>query len=315
MARSSRDNDIELAQSSSSSRQGLEPESLTYYAPRRDRLREGRPGPDHPPNASAQIPTASSSIEPEEPDIKQHHPFASASSLPSPSPTVHHARTPWPRRLLRFLAGPRTGPEPLPVASPLLTLSYTFWHRRGAWKPDQALTKLWTHRLRRWGSRNQYKKGLMLGLWLAGWIIAFAFLVRANSFQSRTEPSVGGEVQQLGCTSTFWGARDTCGLDGTQVSLLTTRRRGELTGRASSPKSPLGGFASRCQCQATGSIAFRCPAGCASQIVYNPRAVGASLPDRVPLVIGGGGSSPPVYRAESVLPSKLPTLPFLSLAD
>lgn len=51
------------------------------------------------------------------------------------------------------------------------------------------------------------------------------------------------------------------------------------------------------QCLSSGSLTFRCPGGCATQLIYNPRAIGNLLPDLVPLVIGGG-EEPPIYRAE-----------------
>lgn len=57
-----------------------------------------------------------------------------------------------------------------------------------------------------------------MGVFLCAWIVAFAFLVRQNSFLSRTEPSLGDGVSVLGCTSTFWSGNDGCGFDGGNVS-------------------------------------------------------------------------------------------------
>lgn len=73
--------------------------------------------------------------------------------------------------------------------------------------------------MRRYGRRNPWKKGAVVGLFLCCWIVGFAFLVRKNSYLSRTEPSLGGNgVNVLGCTSTFWSGNDGCGLDGVNVS-------------------------------------------------------------------------------------------------
>lgn len=176
-------------------------------------------------------------------------------------------------KLMRFLAGP-TPPRPLPVIQPLLTLSVTLPQSTSprCLNPDVFFTKHYLVPFRRRFPHGGWKHGLTLALYLAAWLIGFSFLVRANSFLASTEPAGEGGVQALSCTSTFWTANDGCGLNG--ESCLPSNL--------------------------TEPISFRCPAGCSSQIVYNPRSIGALRPDYVPLIVGGGqpAGSELIYRAE-----------------
>jgi hypothetical protein len=42
-----------------------------------------------------------------------------------------------------------------------------------------------------------FKHGVLVGVFLAAWLVGFAFLVRANSFQSSTTPMLGDEVTMV----------------------------------------------------------------------------------------------------------------------
>jgi len=106
-------------------------------------------------------------------------------------------------------------------------------------------------------------------LFSAAYIIGLAFLVRAQWFTIPAESFVG-------CTSTYWGKDDVCGLDG-----------------------------GLCGPFDNGTFDFRCPAQCSSVILLNPRAVGSEMVDFVPLVVGGGNSGNASfsgsYRGDSFL--------------
>lgn len=216
------------------------------------------------------------------------------------------------RRLIAFglrLRGPKAGPHPLPTVAPLLTLSYTAGHYWNAWRPDETFKRHYLSKLRRWSRRRPGHKGVVVFVFLAAWLVGFAFLVKYSSFMAETLPSTEGDLEYLSCTSVLWSADDGCGLDGEDVS----RRRA----------LPLPLFLmlapSKClrSISSTSKIAFRCepshflrprttadslglapgPAGCASQLLYNYRSVGALRPYYVPLVVGGGDSEQ-IYRAE-----------------
>ena len=74
-------------------------------------------------------------------------------------------------------------------------------------------------------------------------------------------------LRRLDCTDSFWLARNECGIGGINCRPLDDDR-----------------------------LAFRCPPGCASEQVLNPRAVGAEEVIYQPLVIGG-----PTYRGDSFI--------------
>ncbi|KAL7415491.1 hypothetical protein BDY24DRAFT_383134 [Mrakia frigida] len=268
MARLSHE-EIELSSASPSQSTTDNSPSLSYYEPRRSRNATSTSSAPPPSSSSTSEATQpSSSIEPEDRYGNKLPLPSSSSSNPSPSLTIPLKRSRF-KKLIDSTGGPRAGPRPLPVAAPLLTFAYTFHRSSSSFKPDVWLTRIWTSKLKRYGRRNPWKKGFMLGVFLCAWIVAFAFLVRQNSFLSRTEPSLGDGVSVLGCTSTFWSGNDGCGFDGGN-------------------------------CLSSGSLTFRCPGGCATQLIYNPRAIGNLLPDLVPLVIGGG-EQPPIYRADSFI--------------
>ncbi|CDZ98196.1 LCCL domain [Phaffia rhodozyma] len=189
----------------------------------------------------------------------------------------------WIGRAQRFIAGP-SPPHPLPSIQPLLTVSISLPSSsrnrpinatRQSFHPDTWFTAHYLQPFRRRFPHGGWKHATLLAVFLASWIIGFSFLIRANSFLPSTEPEASGGVQVLSCTSTFWTSRDSCGLDG-------------ATCMPSNISEPIG---------------FRCPAGCASQIIYNTRAVGDLQPDYVPFIIGGGQSeeSELVYRGDSFI--------------
>ncbi|KIJ23588.1 hypothetical protein M422DRAFT_39544, partial [Sphaerobolus stellatus SS14] len=118
------------------------------------------------------------------------------------------------------------------------------------------------------------KTRLLARSWLmllfgAAYIIALAFLVRAQWFTIPAESFVG-------CTSTYWGKDDACGLNGEACAPFDN-----------------------------STFDFRCPAQCSSVILLNPRTVGAEQVDFIPLVVGGGNSGnasfPGSYRGDSFL--------------
>lgn len=113
----------------------------------------------------------------------------------------------------RILQGPRNV-QPLPIAGPLLTFSYTLptYEPTRSFRPDPPFRDLYASRLRR--RLGPFKHGLLLFLFFAAWITGFAFLVRANSFLAETTPSIDDEVVLMTCTSTYWSANEGCGLDG-----------------------------------------------------------------------------------------------------
>ncbi|WFD44019.1 hypothetical protein MPSI1_002684 [Malassezia psittaci] len=106
------------------------------------------------------------------------------------------------------------------------------------------------------------------------WLFSFAVLVSHAWFEAKVNTSYGWTTPQyMDCTSTFWLRNAGCGLDGTKCAPF-----------ASSPQ------------------AFRCPSGCAGTTLLNPRTVGDTQLNYVPLIVGGGpynatANSP--YRADS----------------
>ncbi|TFK30791.1 LCCL domain-containing protein [Coprinopsis marcescibilis] len=107
-------------------------------------------------------------------------------------------------------------------------------------------------------------------LWLfailtIGYIVGMAFLARAQAYMIPPEAS-------WGCVGTFWAANSQCGLDGQDCLPMNTSE----------------------------TFDFRCPPGCQSGILQNPRTVGAEEVSFVPLLIGGGDPNI-TYRADSFI--------------
>ncbi|WFC99595.1 hypothetical protein MYAM1_002340 [Malassezia yamatoensis] len=106
------------------------------------------------------------------------------------------------------------------------------------------------------------------------WLFSFAVLVSRAWFEAKVDTSHGWTTPQyMDCTSTYWLRNAGCGLDGAKCAPF-----------ASSPQ------------------AFRCPSGCAQTTLLNPRTVGDTQLNYVPLIVGGGplnatASTP--YRADS----------------
>lgn len=114
---------------------------------------------------------------------------------------------------------------------------------------------------------------LLLVLTYIGWILGFAFLVKSLwDDASVVSAATGEEVEPTfyGCTTTYWSQNERCGLDGESC-------------RPFSQTTP---------------VPFRCPTSCAGTVLGAGRAVGTSLPDFVPLVVGGGDARG-VYRGDS----------------
>ncbi|KDQ63414.1 hypothetical protein JAAARDRAFT_29445 [Jaapia argillacea MUCL 33604] len=104
----------------------------------------------------------------------------------------------------------------------------------------------------------------LLCILVVGYIIAFAFFSRAQSFLIPADSFID-------CTSTYWLANGQCGLNGTACGPF------DLT-----------------------SFDFRCPAQCSDVVLQNPRTVGDEQVDFVPLLVGGGDGNK-TYRGDSFI--------------
>ncbi|KZT41321.1 hypothetical protein SISSUDRAFT_1042898 [Sistotremastrum suecicum HHB10207 ss-3] len=109
----------------------------------------------------------------------------------------------------------------------------------------------------------------IFALFAAAYIVSLAFLVRSQAFLTPADSYVT-------CTSTYWLPDAGCGLDGSQ-----------------------------CEPFDNSTFEFRCPSGCSTTILQNPRAVGDQEPVFVPLIIGGGdqntNGSSGTYRGDSFI--------------
>lgn len=122
-------------------------------------------------------------------------------------------------------------------------------------RPLFRYTKKWTrHPLVLWG-------------FLIAWFLGFTFLARAAWWNS----GVGGNVQWLSGTSTYWQRNDGCGLDGQGCA-------------------PFDGF----------TVSYRCPSKVASTRLLNYRTIGNQEVIYQPLVVGGGDELG-TYRADSFI--------------
>ncbi|PQE07927.1 lccl domain-containing protein [Rutstroemia sp. NJR-2017a WRK4] len=116
----------------------------------------------------------------------------------------------------------------------------------------------------RWCPTYKLKAVLFVVVSIA-WLSGFIVLLLNNRLPEKVEGY--GDVFSLGCTDTFWKRSNHCGLDGID-----------------------------CRPFNDTSLAFRCPAHCASVKVLNPHAVGDQEINYRPFVIGG-----PIYRGDSVI--------------
>lgn len=107
---------------------------------------------------------------------------------------------------------------------------------------------------------------LVPALYLIGWLIMAAFLVRESWFSSTTSE---GSPSLLSKTSSFWSKDAGCGLDGSQCAPFNE-----------------------------SSLAFRCPASAADTQLLNYRAVGSQEVIYTQLIVGGGDPEG-TYRADS----------------
>lgn len=103
------------------------------------------------------------------------------------------------------------------------------------------------------------------------WLLAFASLVHNIWFSSSILTKNGWKKpESLSCTSTYWGRNALCGMNGNE-----------------------------CKPFSNTSTFFRCPSGCETTTLLNPRTIGADAYNYVPLVVGGSKSTP--YRADSFI--------------
>ncbi|KAF8640776.1 hypothetical protein AX17_000426 [Amanita inopinata Kibby_2008] len=157
------------------------------------------------------------------------------------------------KNVLLYIRGPRPTID-LPDPVPLLDRSYRLRHSRFTLSLESALIK---------HTRSLSAPWLLFALG-AAYIVAFAFFSRAQSFITPPE-------SYLGCTSTFWLAKDGCGLDG------------DLCGPFDNE-----------------TFNFRCPAQCDGVILQNPRTVGDERVAFKPLIVGGGDGNQ-TYRGDSFI--------------
>ncbi|KAI1421917.1 hypothetical protein F5Y12DRAFT_663091 [Xylaria sp. FL1777] len=116
-------------------------------------------------------------------------------------------------------------------------------------------------------------------LWLffayfGAWILTFALVFWRS--QVASEINGWGEPSDISCVASYWSKNNGCGIDGVD-----------------------------CRPFDNSSFAFRCPAGCASVRVLNPRAVGDQEINYVPLIVGGppdpSNELNPFYRGDSFI--------------
>ncbi|KAK7403234.1 hypothetical protein QQX98_011006 [Neonectria punicea] len=107
--------------------------------------------------------------------------------------------------------------------------------------------------------------------YFAIWIVTFVLVKRQGTLA--TEIAGWGEPQNIGCGVTYWGAGNSCGLDGNDCR-------------------PFNG----------SGFPFRCSADCESYHVLNPRAVGDQEINYRPMVVGGPNEDGTlIYRGDSFI--------------
>ncbi|KAK0635320.1 hypothetical protein B0T17DRAFT_604509 [Bombardia bombarda] len=109
--------------------------------------------------------------------------------------------------------------------------------------------------LDRYLPRRSHRAWLLFG-YLSIWVVTFALVMRQGLVA--TEIDGWGVPIDIGCGNAYWVSGNGCNLDGND-----------------------------CRPFSGGGFAFKCPAGCASYAVLNPRAVGDREVVYQPLVVGG----------------------------
>jgi hypothetical protein len=104
------------------------------------------------------------------------------------------------------------------------------------------------------------------------WVLTFALVMHGGN--AATEIEGWGQPSNIGCGNTYWVPGNRCGVNGND-----------------------------CRPFSGSGFAFRCPANCAGQWVWNPRAVGDQEISYQPLVIGGPSeeNDTPIYRSDSFI--------------
>ncbi|KAK5166505.1 uncharacterized protein LTR77_008048 [Saxophila tyrrhenica] len=109
--------------------------------------------------------------------------------------------------------------------------------------------------LDRYAPKKIHKFGLLLAVYFS-WLLAFSLVLWRSSFAASI-PGYGTPVR-LGCYARYWNEKNGCGING-----------------------------DLCRPFANATLAFRCPADCASAEIFNPHAVGDQEVVYKPLVVGG----------------------------
>ena len=119
--------------------------------------------------------------------------------------------------------------------------------------------------------KRRHRILLLIALYLL-WALTFALVMHEGS--AATEIEGWGKPGNIGCGNTYWVPGNRCGVNGND-----------------------------CRPFSGSGFAFRCPANCAGQWVWNPRAVGDQEISYQPLVIGGpsGEDETPIYRSDSFI--------------
>ncbi|KAH9837151.1 uncharacterized protein C8Q71DRAFT_706978 [Rhodofomes roseus] len=177
------------------------------------------------------------------------------------------APAPWHRRLVRRLAPryPRVarvvryvqGPRPkvdLPDPTPFLNLTLYTGRRSRSLSLEPFLRRV----------TRPFTNPWLFVILAAVYIIGLAFFARAQSFLTPSDSFIG-------CTATYWGANNGCGLNGESCEPFTD-----------------------------STFDFRCPAACSSVVLENPRTVGNIQADYVPLIVGGGDANQ-TYRGDTFI--------------
>jgi len=156
-------------------------------------------------------------------------------------------------RAIYYLRGPRPKVE-LPDPTPWLNLTLYTGRRSRTLALEPALIR----------ATRPFTSPWLFWILVAGYIVAFAFLARAQSFLTPADSFIS-------CTAAYWAADNGCGLDGQDCM-------------------PFSGT----------NFTFRCPAQCSSVTLENPRTIGDTTIDFVPVLVGGGDANH-TYRADSFI--------------
>ncbi|KAF8634425.1 hypothetical protein AX15_000876 [Amanita polypyramis BW_CC] len=156
-------------------------------------------------------------------------------------------------RIALYIRGPRPKVD-LPEPKPLLDRHHQYRFLRFSLTLESAFINI---------TRPFSSPWLFLIFGMA-YIVGFAFFSRAQSFITPAD-------SYIGCTSTYWLAKDGCGLDGNLCGPFND-----------------------------GTFDFRCPSRCDNVILQNPRTVGDEKVAYVPLIVGGGDDNR-TYRGDSFI--------------